>query len=188
MSSDEALAIVSSDGVNDEGPRALILEFVNVGAVSQAEKQRNQKIISSTAMKSFRRRQQSERSMKGEGSSKDTAKPKSHRSKFTKDSQSDEQEASTSSYTGLSSDVSFSEVSRLLGGSSNDRKVDYFAFVDSNRSQGLSSQSPRAPSIVNSPVTLLGAGRVDPFRMLPGDTGSQSTGPGINELIDHCKL
>jgi hypothetical protein len=189
MSNDEPLAIVTSDGVNEDSPQAITLEFVNVGAVSQAEKERNQKVIRSTAMRAFRRRQQSERLLKDDGKSKCIAsRPKIHHSRTNKDSQSDGQQTSPISNTDLSPDISFSEptfseVSWLMSGPSNDRKADYFAFVESNRSGSLSSQSSQAPVVVDSPITLLGAGRVDPFRILPVDTGSH-----INELIDHCEL
>ena len=189
MSNDEPLAIVTSDGVNEESIPAIALEFVNVGAVSQAEKERNQKIIRSTAMRAFRRRQQSERLLKDDGKSKSIAsRPKIRHSRSKKDSQSDAQQTSPISNADLSPDISFSEaafpeVSWLMSGPSNDRKADCFALVEWNRSGSLSSQSSQAPGVVDSPMTLLGAGRVDPFRILPGDRSSN-----INELIDHCEL
>lgn len=180
MSSDDELSIANNNGTKQAKPPKFDLEFVNVGAISQAEKERNQRLIRSTAMKSFRRRQLSERSTESEGNSKDARKAKTHHPKSKKGSKADHQAISSISYTDLSSE-SFSEASWLLGGS-NGRKVDYFAFVESNRSRSLSSQSSRAPSVVTSPCTPLGAGRVDPFRILPVDPGSP-----INELIDHCE-
>lgn len=42
----------------------------------------------------------------------------------------------------------------------------------------------RSLSIVNSPISPLGAGRVDPFRTYPVDF----TGPHINEIMDHCEF
>jgi hypothetical protein len=184
MSNDETLAIVRSDGVNEDMPPRVSLEFVNVGAVSKAEKERNQKLIRSTAMRAFRRRQQSEKLLNNDGKCKFTAnKPKSPRhSRPKKDSQSDEQVISPAN-TDLSSEVSFSEVAWLVGGSSNDRKADYLAFVEGNRRSSSSSESSRASTVVGSPTSPLGAGRVDPFRALPVESGSH-----INELIDHCKF
>lgn len=173
--------MAKGDGVEEDITPKFTLEFVNVGAVSQAEKERNQRLIRSTAMRSFRRRQQSERSRKGEGSSKDSAKA-TCRPKSRKSSQSDEKSVSPTPSTDLSSETTFSEVSWLMGVTSNDQKADYFTFADLSRNKSSSSQSSSAPSIVDSPVTPLGAGRVDPFRMLPVEASSH-----INELIDHCE-
>jgi hypothetical protein len=181
MSNDEARAIVKSDGGRQDSLPKFDLEFVNVNAISQAEKERNQRLIRSTAMKSFRRRQLSERSLKGEGSRKDSAKAKSRGSKSKKDPQSNEKVVSPVSCSDLSSESPFSEVSCLLGGS-NDHKVDYFMLVNSNGSKCLRIRSSRAPSVFGNPLTPLGAGRVDPFRKLPADTGSH-----VSELIDYCR-
>jgi hypothetical protein len=56
----------------------------------------------------------------------------------------------------------------------------YYGSFDRSSSQGsISSQ----PLYANSPTSLLGAGRVDPFRIQPVDIGSR-----VDELLDHCKL
>lgn len=186
MSNDEVLAIVNSDGVLEGPAPSVALEFVNVGAISKAEKVRNQKLIRSTAMKSFRRRQQSERSLKGAGSSKEAANTKSLRPMSANRSMSDEYVHSPPVLTtDFSCDVPFhqlSETSRLVSGSPQDRKNDHRGLVDSNRSESSSSQSSRSSSILDSPITLLGAGRIDPFQSLPVQSS-----PQINELIDHCE-
>lgn len=189
MPKDEAFAIVNDDGVEDS-PSTFTLEFVNMGAISQAERERNQKVVRSTAMRAFRRRQQSERLLKGDEKSKGPAiRPKTHRSRSKKDSQSDEKESdSLVSNTDLSSEVSFSEVKWLVGGSSKEveRTADYLAFVERKRRAGSSSSdSSRASTVVESPLSPLGAGRVDPFGILPGSSSSDSR---INELIDHCEF
>ena len=189
MPSDEPLTIANGDGFAEGRPPALSLEFVNVGAMSPAEKERNQKLVRSTAMRAFRRRQQSERLLKDDGKRKSIAtRPKSRPSRSKGDSRSDGQETSTPSHTDLSphislSDSALSEVSSLVRGYSNDRKGDCFVFAKSNRSGSVSYQSANDSALVNSPVTPLGAGRVDPFRRLPADTSSQ-----IQELIDHCEF
>jgi hypothetical protein len=43
--------------------------------------------------------------------------------------------------------------------------------------------SSRQSPFANSPTSLLGAGRVDPFRIQPVDIGSR-----VDELLDHCKF
>ena len=189
---DEAFAIVDSDGVLEgPGPAATLpLAFVNVGAISEAEKVRNQKLIRSTAMKSFRRRQQSERSLKGEGSSSSSSKdsaanPKSPRPKLKKQTKSDECTVSPTSTPDLSSDVPFQqsrEASWLVIGSPNNRENDRRRLSDSDRSETLSNQSARSSPVLDSPLTILGGGRIDPFQLLPIKSSSQ-----INELIDYCE-
>jgi hypothetical protein len=48
---------------------------------------------------------------------------------------------------------------------------------------GPDGSSSRQPLVISSPTSLLGAGRVDPFRIQPVDIGSR-----VNELLDHCKF
>jgi hypothetical protein len=132
------------------------LEFVSMNVASDTEKRRNKQIIRSTAMKSFHRKQQLQRSLEDgtvDRGSYSKAKTAS-RSGNVSPSSSWHGSFNGSSPEGLSSD-----------GSSPDRSI--------------SRQSLAA----SSPASLLGAGRVDPFRIQPVDVGSR-----VDELLDHCKF
>ena len=171
MANDEDLALVPDGSTTEEKPLKCDLEFVNVGAISQAEKERNQRIVRSTAAKSVRRRQLSEQSIHGESGRKGATQPKSRHPKPRQGSKADPPT--------LSHDLLF-ESSSAGSRSFNKGRAASFAFANSVQNGSPSTQSSRAPSVVTSPITPLGAGRVDPF--MPVETVDH-----INELIDHCE-
>lgn len=164
------------------------LAFVNMNVASAAEKERNQKIVRSTAMKSFRRRQHSERESdrgkRKEGRSatvnvgsvmmtelKDPMIPGGvlfagtvgGRSRMSGVSPSPEGESS-------SSDSNTGEGSREVQHGHLDLSNDgHLQFVAAERS---------------SPTSMLGEGRVDPFADYYVDIHNTAHVP---ELIDHCK-
>ncbi|KAG0645467.1 hypothetical protein D0Z07_8687 [Hyphodiscus hymeniophilus] len=173
MANDGGHAVAEGGDVEQPVSSTLDLAFVNVGTMSLAERQRNQRLIRSTAMKSFRRRQLSERSTKKENDSKDGTNVKNRQAKSSKSPKANPLPGSP----GLSIESS-SEVSRPLDISSmSGRRADYVAIANGRGSESLSS---RAMSVDPNPIPPLGAGRVDPFCKLAYEPGSH-----INELIDH---
>jgi len=175
---------MNSDGNKEDNHTPSPLQFVDVGVVSQGERERNQKLIRSTAMRSFRRKQQSERLLENEQSGKDVAtRSKRRLSKSETYPRSARQETSPIVNSGLS-DAGLVNLSRLMSVSSpGDDTENNFPFVDLDPSTSLNSQNTPALNILASPCSLLGAGRIDPFRLQPVDTGSH-----INELVDHGEL
>jgi hypothetical protein len=184
----------SSDGAEDVGERgggkasgrpAFNLEFVNMNVVSKAEKQRNQKLIRSTAMRSYRQKQQLQRTKEEEAKSRTTARGIQPRSVSKKDDHSDAHNpllGSTNAWP--SHEIDLSDFSWLMSpSSSSDHSGSDSGTGESPRSDALSSVRLRDffPDI--SPVTPLGAGRIDPFRISSVDTSLY-----IHELIDHCKF
>lgn len=144
------------------------LEFVSMNVASETEKERNRQVIRSTAMKSFHRKQLLQRSLE------DRTVDRGSHSRAKRVSRSKDVILSRGSSCYGSFDRSSPEGSSP-GGSSPDE-----AGPDGSSPEGsISTQSLSA----NSPASLLGAGRVDPFRIQPVDIGSR-----VDELLDHCKL
>jgi hypothetical protein len=182
--SDGAHDVGERDGGKASGRPAFNLEFVNMNLVSKAEKQRNQKLIRSTAMRSYRQKQQLQRTKEEEAKSRTIARGLQPRSESKTDDHSDAHNQLLGSTNACSSDeVHLSDFSWLLSPSSSSDHSDSDSGIgESPRSDTLSSVRPRDffPDI--SPVTPLGAGRIDPFRISSVDTSLY-----IHELIDHCK-
>jgi hypothetical protein len=179
MSDDKALANGNSDGGQETSPPLFKLEFVNVNVASEEEKRRNQKVIRSTAMRNFRHKQSQQKPKEKDKRSKVVIN--NHKSlistsitKFSLDAQ-DQSSQSTNDI----SEATFLKASQLINGSP--------VSINSNELSGLEwtlcRPSSRAMSITSSPSTILGAGRIDPFRIQPVDVASN-----IDELIDHCEF
>ena len=149
----------------DETP-IIDLEFVSMNAASETEKKRNKQIIRSTAMKSFHRKQQLRRNQVA------GTVDRGSRSKAKKDSCSGLVSPSSSWYGSF-------DRSSPEGSASDIPSPDIPSSDMSSPDGSIFSWSLAA----NSPASLLGAGRVDPFRIQPVDVGSR-----IDELLDHCKF
>jgi hypothetical protein len=185
MADDKALAIVDSDSGQEGSNLVFNVEFVNMNVTSQADRQRNQKVIRSTAMKSFRRKQQLQRLQEKEGSRQDVIiGNKEAHSKSKTGFHSDARNASPGSNSGWSSVATVPDVSWLVSvlPSSNSGDSGYPP-GESSQTGPFISRSLRTLPIASNPTSLLGAGRIDPFRIQPVDTGSH-----IHELIDHCEF
>jgi hypothetical protein len=172
MEDDKALATTSqSKSGQEESGTQFQLQFVttvSVNVPSKAEKKRNQKIIRQTVMKNFRQQQRSEKSQP-KGKVKRGVSATSSSDLESGEPESDEPSSSASSASGRSQSNCFSE---------SDRKKEPVS-TESRRSSCRMSQNS---SDLGSPLTPLGAGRVDPFRPAYAESN-----PHMHELIDHCK-
>jgi hypothetical protein len=180
--SDGGQDVGDRDGGKASGRPAFNLEFVNMNVVSKAEKQRNQKLIRSTAMRSYRQKQQLQRTKEEEAKSRTTARGIQPRSESKRDDNSAHSQLLESTSAWSSHEIDLSDFSWLLNPSSSGGHSDSDSGIgESPRSDTLSVRSRDFfPDI--SPVTRLGAGRIDPFRISSVDTSLY-----IHELIDHCK-
>ena len=162
-------------------------QFVDVGSRSPSEIRRNQRVIRSAAMKTFRRNQQLQgKKINGKDASKNL--------------QGKDRQAIAVSRGGLNvhdlnstSDVSY--VSRddlsvaVLAETSSNSKVRgnlKQRKLENLKTQGkgeIRSEGPYHVSL-GSPITLLGGARADPFRRFP----MKATGSHVDEIINHCKL
>lgn len=124
-------------------PLPLDLEFVNLNVSSEAERQMNKRIIRSTAMKNFRRKQRPRQTPADTGTVNGKSRTKS--------------------------------------------KTSPVIPISDTRRASVVSSLPEKPSgggsLTTSPGSILGAGRIDPFRIQPIDIGSRGV-----ELLDHCRL
>lgn len=200
MPPDEAHTASDSNVTEVEARAAFCLEFVNMNVSSQAEKQRNQKIIRSTAMKNFRHRQQTQRihtkevyrmtseigpqhppqRIKRRHTSKDTdgTVHGGQCKKIEDECSQDPRNASSQAMDDWISQSPLSEpwhesqaISTEYGDSPQNSEASQFEVTVNNF------------SAIGSPMTLLGGGRVDPFRVYPVDY----VAPHVHELIDHCE-
>jgi hypothetical protein len=200
MPLDEAHTASDSNGAGVEAGAAFCLEFVNMNVSSQVEKQRNQKVIRSTAMKNFRHRQQSQRihtkevcrmtneigpqhppqRIKRRHTSKD-GDGTVHEGQRKKIEDECSQDPRNSSSQAMDDWISQSPLSKLW----HESQAISTEYGDSPRSSEVSQIEVTLNdfSAVSSPMTLLGGGRVDPFRVYPVDY----VAPHVHELIDHCE-
>ena len=171
MANYEALATASpSKDEHADVAGQFQLQFVttvSVNVPSKAEKKRNQKIIRQTVMKNFRQQQRSEK-LKPRGKNNGLAATSSSDPE-SGDPESDEPSSNASRASSRSQSNSLSESdSKNESGCTEPRR--------SSRNKSLN------PSDLGSPLTPLGAGRVDPFRTAYADDNCH-----MHELIDHCK-
>jgi hypothetical protein len=173
-----------SPGKGDSTP-VFNLEFVNMNAGSETERQRNQQIIRSTAMKNFHRKQQLQRRQEKGGSLKDVAvKNKKAHSKSKKISHLNAEDDPSETSSGSQSEETVLDLSSLVSTLSSSNSSDRsFGPGESSRHGNSNSLNSWALSAASSPTSLLGAGRIDPFRIQPVDIGSH-----MPELIDHCEF
>lgn len=166
------------------------LQFVNMNAATQAERQSNRKIIRSTAMRSFRRKQHSQRNSGQAGYTSRSAKilPRSEAGvNLTKFSQLEDRESlvelSEAANDADVSDPTDSTKWEASGSEESSYEGDHEFWTRNHRHRlsQIEGEITSSPS-TGSPVTPLGAGRIDPFRVFSADPGGQ-----ISELIDHCK-
>jgi hypothetical protein len=166
----EALATTSEISQAENGVR-FQLQFVTTVSVnipSKAEQKRNQKIIRQTVMKNFRQRQKSEKLKPKERSNRGLAAALSSNA-TCEEVESDAPASSTSWPSSRSQSSSWSEI----GGK---KETEY------NASRQRSLHALGTPSGLGSPLTPLGAGRIDPFGSYSSDNNSH-----MHELIDHCE-
>jgi hypothetical protein len=160
------------------------LEFVNMNAGSETERQRNQQIIRSTAMKNFHHKQQLQRIQEKGGSLKNVAKKKKEaHSKSKKTSRLNDPDDATEMSSGSSSEETVLDLSSLVSTLSASSSDSSFGPGESSRHKDFNRLNSWALSAASSPTSLLGAGRIDPFRIQPVDMGSH-----MPELIDHCEF
>jgi hypothetical protein len=167
---------------------------------SQAEKQRNQRVIRSTAMKNFRHRQQSQRIYTKEvwrmtskigpqhppqrtkrrhtSNDGDGKVHEGQRKKIEDKCSQDPRSASSQAMDDWISQSSLSEP--------------WYESQATSTEYGESLWSSEVSQVeitwndfftTGSPMTLLGGGRVDPFRVYPVGY----VAPHVHELIDHCE-
>jgi hypothetical protein len=212
MPADEAHDVLpDSNGGGEEGRSTFTLEFVNMNASSKAERQRNQKVIRSTAMKNFRRRQQSQRTQAKEASKaivevqyqplpqrtivKDVSnrgggkEPKDEAPQPTeikKEQNTDRQEVSSQAMDDWISQTAFTDAwpgAQTLWSDYNDGDQVVQDVEPIQVDSGLSYPESNNSFQLVSPATMLVGGRIDPFRIYPIDY----VGPHIHELVDHCE-
>ncbi|KUJ19512.1 uncharacterized protein LY89DRAFT_780437 [Mollisia scopiformis] len=191
---------MADDGADkDEGRKGrkkFNLEFVNMNAASAAERERNQKVVRSTAMKSFRRRQKSQRE-EGESSGKGKKKLDttnaivSEPSAIVKSELPVSRDPPASSVpTVRPSQVTYSDISWFVGSpsssssdsSSGEEGSSEVKPIQMVQTAPLTQGNLQVSSAYTSPRSWLGAGRVDPFRVYPVDVNNTSHAP---ELLDH---
>ncbi len=141
---------------------------VSVNVPTKAERKKNQKIIRQTVMKNFRQQQRSQK-LQPKGKYRKVLAAKSDSDLESGEAESDGPSSSTSQALSRSQP-------RSLPQSDSKKQLD---FSESNQSSRHTSQNP---SDVGSPMSPLGAGRVDPFRLANAETI-----PLLHELMDHCK-
>jgi hypothetical protein len=173
--SDIEFELLEVPGKADDTP-TIDLAFVSMNVASDAEKQRNKQIVRSTAMKSFHRKQQLQRSLESGPIDRgwySKSKRVSHSGNVLLSSGWHGM-FDRSSPEGSSSDGSSSAGSSSAGSSSDGSSSD-----GSNAERSILRQYLSA----STPASLLGAGRIDPFRIQPVDLGAR-----VDELLDHCKF
>jgi hypothetical protein len=201
------MAAAEAQVVRDGNTAALFcLEFVSMNASSQAEKQQNQKVIRSTAMKNFRRRQQTQRTRAKEASRTNSEVRPHQLPKRTKEKEKSNKEDSRG-HKEQRNDIKEESNQDLQDESS--QAADDWIFETSSHASWLESQAASGNHkeglwdsetvqvddslsrvtadgllTLNSPLNILGGGRIDPFRAYPAGYG----GPHVHELIDHCEL
>ncbi|KAL5322824.1 hypothetical protein ACEPPN_010803 [Leptodophora sp. 'Broadleaf-Isolate-01'] len=180
---------VSGGGNHNVG--GLDLQFVSMNPSSQLEKQRNKKVIRSAAMKSFRRKQMSQKAQDKVGPVREVVELHCS-SELGAKNNSLPDTRSLSAGDGANwlggiedsfSDMSWGPpTSPLSNSSSNSSESDSMSVFDEMPQVGrfLSQVSTPGSSVVSSPKSLLGAGRIDPFRIYPLDANNT-----IPELFDH---
>lgn len=204
MATDEAYVTLDGNG-GKEGRSVFCLEFVNMNASSQAEKQRNQRVIRSTAMKNFRRRQQSQRTQ--DASRTDSEICRNHLAQRTKEKKTSnkedgEEQKEQDIYIKEGFNQDLQDASSLVADgwmfetTSNGWWLDSRTVSSSKHNEGLwdiealqMESNPSHPTskdffTLNSPLTVLGGGRIDPFRIYP----EEYVGPHFHELIHHCEF
>jgi hypothetical protein len=203
VNNDRARAI--GDGATSRAPGQppINLEFVDMNDTSKEAKEMNQKVIRSKAMRSYRQKKQFQRTKEEEAKTRNRARAVQPRSESKNDNHSKAQSQTPETINASTCEADFSDFSWLMSKprSNNPNDVDSGreasmrrASPSSNHSDAASAfdESPQSNVLYDwrtrnftqfiSPVTLLGAGRIDPFRMSSSDMG-----PHIHELIDHCK-
>ncbi len=168
----EALANTSHSKCGKEASGGQFhLQFVttvSVNVPSEAEQKKNQKIIRQTVMKNFRQQQRSQK-LQPKGKYRKVVAAKSDSDLESGEAESDRPSSSTSR-------ASSRPQPRSLPQSDSKKQLD---LTESSQSSRHTSQNP---SDIGSPISPLGAGRVDPFRPAYADTV-----PLLHELMDHCK-
>jgi len=206
MDHDKADAVDDGDS-GRVGGVLLNVEFVSMNAASQTEKQMNQRIVRSVAMRSYRQKQQFQRTKDEELKKRNRSRivqPRMESIESNHSPNSQEPFQTLESDNAASSDVDLSGVSSLVSTSPSrevsntdfgfeptlesgltPRSYTNFdsAFGQISHSNALSDLRLRASPLVISPITPLGAGRIDPFQ-----TFSSKIGSHVQELIDHCKF
>jgi hypothetical protein len=166
---DEALATISVSSQEENGDHFQLQFVTTVGAniPSKAEQTRNQKIIRQTVMKNFRQQQKSE---------KIKLKGRSNRLAATLSSNATDKKFEMNAPS--SSAFWTSRKSQSSSWSESDRRKE----VGYNESIQCTLHALETSPVLGSPLTPLGAGRIDPFRSYSADNNSH-----MHELVDYCE-
>ena len=189
--------VASSNGgggrKDDKAPN-FSLQFVNISmnAASQEERQRNQRVVRSAAMKSFRQKQKSQRLQEKAGSSrgndsvssedKETSAPSSDIDQRKKHPQ-----ASSPVPSEVSSSEGFSSEGHLQTRNTSPALVSFdidSGIEEALQVETLSDQIQPRSLRENQSIARLGGGRRDPFQIYP----PHIAGSHVSELIDHCEF
>lgn len=146
-----------------------------MNVASEIEREQNRRIIRSTAMKSFHRKQHLQRTLKAGGMASESIGGVEVWSGLQPVPDTYGQDTLTLSHTGWSADEAVLEPSMPATLPSNITDDTGLELSDSRRHKNGVN--------LGSPTSWLGAGRVDPFRIAPIDISSRD-----NELFDHCEL
>jgi hypothetical protein len=99
---------------DDEGQLLSNVEFVNMNPASQAEKEMNQRVVRSVAMRSYRQKQQSQRRKDEEAKKKNRSRPVEPRTKSKGGSHSEENSQISSLNSAWASEDDLSDTSWLV--------------------------------------------------------------------------
>jgi hypothetical protein len=193
MPDDESQVALDGAVRAEEDRSSFCLEFVNMNTSSLAEKRRNQMLIRSTAMKNFRRRQQSQRTQAKAAKTASRIKYKEISDKEDGTGHNGQREEPRNEWNQYPEDLPSPAVDDWISQTAFTEPWPESQTSSSNHSDGTwdmeISQVESIPTsndflALGSPLTLLGGGRIDPFRVYP--TGY--VGPHVNELIDYCEF
>jgi hypothetical protein len=177
----------------EEDQSSFCLEFVNMNTTSLADKRRNQMLIRSTAMKNFRRRQQSQRTQEEAAKAASKIRDKEMNDKEDRTGLNEQYEETRNKWNQCPQNLPSPVVDDWIPRTAFTEPWPESQTSSSNHDNGTwDIEISQVESIstsndffaLSSPLTLLGGGRVDPFRVYP--TGYE--GPHVNELIDYCEL
>jgi hypothetical protein len=101
------------EGADNEGQLLSNVEFVNMNPASQAEKEMNQRVVRSVAMRSYRQKQQSQRRKDEEAKKKNRSRPVEPRTK-SRASHSEENSQISSLNNAWASEDDLSDTSWLV--------------------------------------------------------------------------
>jgi len=170
-----------------ESPSQSKFEFVNVTPASEAERERNQRVVRSAAMKTFRRQQQIEKQQtegrkKGEKKKRPQIAPAHVKELSFRNVDPGARNAYPADINFYSMQHNARSPSRSTSSGSSDNGLEDWGFNDVRQSVPSASVHTQ-DFLLKSPPSPLSDGHVDPFKVYSVDL----TGPRVKEIIHHCK-